>query len=185
MDGLRILSVGSAVSTAVADGVLVGGWLAAAEHQGDAPRRRRARQRLSGAFTAQLLLDELAWELARRRAAPTAEPSSIDARSIGQALVLGAAATAVLSPLEQRAPRALARRGLRHPHLAFGAVSGIAYAACVLPIWLAAARRRAGRLRDAAAPVPPETEPGPELDGARPDQDGTAGSLNGSGTLPS
>ena len=145
MGRARALGIAAGVSSAVLDGLAVAGWLAAAQHDGDVPRRRRVRRRLTAAFAAQALLVELVWE----RSGPDLQAGAIDARTTQQTLATACVASVVLLPLDRRVPRALAARGVQRPHLVYGAVVGLAYAACTLPIWLADTRRRLVRIQQA------------------------------------
>ncbi|MCE0539847.1 hypothetical protein LWF15_30560 [Kineosporia rhizophila] len=147
-----------AASSIVLDGAVVAGWYAARELD-DRPRaRRRARVLLTTgvavAAAAQGVAD-LAWQ---RPVPATAEPdpgadphdehSDVELWSAEDITVLrryglvALVATAVVWPLERRAPAALQRRGVRRPHLIFGVLSGSGYALATAPVWLAHARAR-------------------------------------------
>ena len=151
----RIWAYGSAVTAALADGALVGGWLATREPSRRwKRRRRRVRTALVGAFAAHVLIEEVAWIVA---AGPEVD---IDNRAAIQLIPVAGAACVVGTALEKRGPRWLARRGSRQPHVAFGVVSGALYAACTYPIWRAQARRRL-ELLEAMQEQPPCDAPDP------------------------
>jgi hypothetical protein len=139
---LRTLTYGTAVASTVVDGTLVGGWLALRGID-DRARRRRWRALMTVGFSAQAFTGEVLWSTATGSRVLAVEN---DRRTSTQYAVLGTVASVVLSLVDRRVPRVLARRGDRHPHRTFGTAVGVGYAACVLPIHWARARGRMAAL---------------------------------------
>lgn len=175
MDLRRACAHGTAWTSALLDGALVGGWLATREQRPAA--RRRVRAVLTGAFAAQAFGGELTWQVL---VGPDHPAAATDRRALGQALAVATAATAVLSPVHRRVPEVLARRGVRHPHRVFGLVVGVLYAACTLPVWSASASRRVAAWE---APAPPQALHGPLPPFARQLRDAVVAAVAGSAVL--
>lgn len=150
-----------AASSVALDGVSVGAWLAAHEWD-DRPRARRRVRATVLAAVAAVGLAQAGADHAWRRSGPEdadcddrllpAEDAAAYRRYGAVALV----ATALVWPIEKRAPALLSRRGVARPHLAFGVLVGTAYALATTPVWLLQARDRL-----AARPTPPAPGRGP------------------------
>lgn len=154
MDLRRACAHGTAWTTALLDGALVGGWLATRELQDRPATRRGLRAALSGAFAAQAFGGELTWQVL---VGPEHPAAATDRRALAQALAVATAATVVLSSVHRRVPLVLSHRGVRHPHRVFGLVVGVVYAACTLPVWRASASRRLATWQQAPERPQPST----------------------------
>lgn len=154
MDALTSLARGTALVSALAEGVASGGWLATRGLDDRPELRRRVKVSLLAGYFAGVVLDQLVW-------LPVAHPAAgiiqMDRRGLQQYVAVAGAATVVLSVADGRVPRALAGRGVRHPHLVFGAVAGVSYAAATYPIWRRLAHQRLRFALD--HPAPPGAHP--------------------------
>ena len=137
------VAFGTALASSALDGVLVGGWLATRELDDRPARRRRRRFLLSCAFSAQVATGELIWHAV----VGNVHAVAADQRANRQYAVLGVVASVALSLTEKRVPRLLAGRGVTRPHRVFGAVVGVGYAGCTLPVHWGRARGRIESLR--------------------------------------
>lgn len=155
MDPLSAWAYGGAATSTLTDGVIVGGWLATCELDDRPARRRRVRLLMSTVYVTQVLVSEIAWQVAVHPGDGAAES---DRRALVRVVALAVGASAVLSTFDRRLPRALARHGVARPHRAFGAAVGLAYAACEAPIWHAQARGRLAALDARARSVPHDPE---------------------------
>jgi hypothetical protein len=141
------LAYSLAASSIVLDGVGVAGWLAARELD-DRPRARRRFRAALLAGVATVALAQAGADMALRRpgteGADRDDPlvSREDAVAFRRYGAVALVATALVRPIEKRAPMALAGRGVSRPHLAFGAMVGTAYAVATAPVWLRQARDR-------------------------------------------
>lgn len=140
---VRSVVFGTALASSALDGLLIGGWLATREADDGPARRRHRRLLLSCAFPAQVATGELLWHAV----VGNVHAVAADQRANRQYAVLGVVASVVLSVAEKRVPRLLAGRGVTHPHRVFGAVVGVGYAACTVPVHWGRARGRIEALR--------------------------------------
>ena len=146
----RTWARGSALAAPIADGLLVGGWLATRGLEDRPVLRRRLRVRITLAWSATVVAGELGWQLL---AAPGHAADGVDRRTMRRLGVIALAETAVLWPLERVVPAALAARGVRSPHLVFGVAVGVLHAALEAPVYRAqAGGRRAALSASRAAP---------------------------------
>ena len=147
---VRTWARGSALAAPLADGLLVGGWLATRGLEDRPVLRRRLRVRITLAWSATVVAGELGWQLV---AAPGHAADGVDRRAMTRLGMIALAETAVLWPLERVVPAALAARGVRSPHLVFGVAVGILHAALEAPVYRAqAGGRRAALSASRAAP---------------------------------
>lgn len=142
LDRLRTLTYGTAFAAAVADGALVGGWIAT-RGVDETGRRRRRRFLLAAGIGAQAFSGDLVWRSATGHRVRAVQA---DSRADVQHALLGTASSLVLAVVDRRLPHALARRGVRRPHHVAGTAVGVGYAACALPVHWSRARGRMAAL---------------------------------------
>lgn len=134
----------SAGVTALVDGIVVGGWYASQELDGDRSRRRRVRCSLTAAYLTDVVVQEVLWVWFLQPAGwrPAEEPA-LTAREVRRMALAVTGAVVVLAAAERPALRALRRAGAPHPRRALGLAAGVVWAGTSLAVWAPRTLRRA------------------------------------------